>query len=136
METIELSEDGTILHIRIPMQLRKRGGKRLIINPDGQVFTPNTEVSMPDDPVVRALVNARRWQVMLESGEVNTIKDLAEKEKVNSSYLSRMLKLNSLAPQIVERILSGNYPDSINLASLRQGIPLDWNEQMRKFGVV
>lgn len=72
------SQGAQILHI--PMQLRRRGGRKVIITPDGGVGAPETEPAMPDDPVVRALVKARRWQTMLESGEASTIKDLAAKE--------------------------------------------------------
>ncbi|MBF0583622.1 MAG: hypothetical protein HQL80_05220 [Magnetococcales bacterium] len=117
------------------MQLRRRGGKKVIITPDGAVPEPGTEYSMPDDPLVKALVKAKRWQTMIESGEAGTIRDLAAKEGVESSYLARILRLNILSPAIVERVLTGNYPDSISLERLRTGIPLDWEEQGVKFGM-
>ncbi|MEO5366436.1 MAG: hypothetical protein H7831_08795 [Magnetococcus sp. WYHC-3] len=86
-------------------------------------------------PVVRALIRARRWQGLLESGEVATIKELAEKEGVEKSYLAKLLKLNILAPAIVDTILRGDYPDSISLEKLREGIPLDWEEQQELNGL-
>ena len=134
--TAWLSADGAILHIHIPMQLRRRGGKKVIVTPDGIVSRPGTEPAMSDDPLVKALVKARRWQTMIESGEVATIRDLAEKEGVESSYLARILRLNILSPAIVERVLTGDYPDTINLESLRKRIPLDWEEQAKVFGLV
>ncbi|MBF0311712.1 MAG: hypothetical protein HQL56_19550 [Magnetococcales bacterium] len=132
-----LSDDGTILHIHIPMQLRRRGGRKVIISPDGYTAEPGIAPTpaMPDDPIVRALLKARRWQSMLESREVATIKDLAEQEKLDPSYLARILRLNSLAPAIVEKILAGDYPDTISLRSLRDTIPFSWEEQTRRFGV-
>ncbi|MBF0626117.1 MAG: hypothetical protein HQL82_15080 [Magnetococcales bacterium] len=132
-----LSEDGTILHIHIPMQLRRRGGRKVILTPDGRTAATAAapKPAMPDDPVVRALIRARRWQGLLESGEVATIKELAEKEGVEKSYLAKLLKLNILAPVIVETILRGNYPDSLSLEKLRAGIPLDWEEQQELFGL-
>ena len=133
--TAWLSADGSILHIHIPMQLRRRGGRKVIVTPDGVVPRPGTERSMPEDPLVQALVKARRWQKMLESGEAATIKDLAEKEGVEKSYLARTLRLNILSPAIVERVMTGDYPDTISLASLRGKIPLDWEEQARAFGM-
>ena len=133
--TTRLSDDGTILHIHIPMKLRRRGGRKVIITSDGGVYNPDSEPAMPDDPVVKALAKARRWQTMLESGETATIKDLADKEGVERSYLARTLKLNILAPHIVEKVLAGDYPDSISLESLRGKIPLDWEEQQQRFGV-
>ncbi|MBF0184714.1 MAG: hypothetical protein HQM06_10050 [Magnetococcales bacterium] len=130
-----LSEDGTILHIHIPMQLKRRGGRKVIITGDGEVFSPASTVTLPDDPMVKALVKARCWQGMLESGEYATIRELAEEEGIERSYLARILRLNVLAPSIVERVLAGNYPPAINLEKLRTGIPLDWEEQERLFGV-
>ena len=133
--TAWLSADGNILHIHIPMKLRRRGGKKVIITPDGAVPTPGRD-NICADPLVQAMVKARRWQKMLESGEVATIKDLAAKEGVDRSYIGRLLKLNVLSPAIVERVLTGDYPESINLETLRLGIPLDWDEQAEMFGVV
>lgn len=132
--TARLSVDGKILHIHIPMQLRRRGGRKVIITPDGGVGASGAEPAMPDDPVVRALVKARKWQTMLETGEAATIKDLAVKEGVERSYLARLLRLNSLSPVIVDAILLGNYPETISLETLRAGIPLDWEEQLRWYG--
>ena len=135
-----LSPDGAILHIHIPMKLRKRGGRagrKVIITSDGNNWDGKQvlKCAMPDDPVVVALVKARRWQKMLESGEVATIKELAAKEGVDSSYMARLLKLNVLAPAIVEKVLGGGCGDGISLESLRGGIPLEWGEQGRVFGV-
>ncbi|MEO5350694.1 MAG: hypothetical protein H7836_13780 [Magnetococcus sp. YQC-3] len=133
--TARLSADGTILHIHIPICLRRRGGKKVIITPDGRAPRPDSASPVTDDPLVKALIKARRWQTMLESGEVATIKDLAVKEGVERSYLARTLRLNILSPTIVERVLTGHYPDSISLEKLRAGIPLAWEEQGVKFGV-
>ena len=127
-----LSADGAILHIHIPMQLKRRGRHKVMVP---AVPKPGDERSVVEDPLVNALVRARRWQKILESGEVATIKDLAAKEGVDRSYLARLLKLNVLSPAIVERVLTGNYPDPINLETLRVGIPLLWGEQERVFGV-
>lgn len=133
-----LSPDGAILHIHIPMKLRKRGGRKVIVTADGNSWdgAKGLECAMPDDPVVQALVKARRWQKMLESGDVATIKELAAQEGVDRSYMARLLKLNVLAPDIVEQILAGDYSDAINLETLRKGIPLEWDEQREKFLVV
>ena len=133
--TAWLSADGDILHIHIPMQLRRRGGKKVIITGDGVAMEPGSERSVTEDPLVRAMVKARRWQTMLESGEAATIKDLAVKEGVDRTYMARLLKLNVLSPAIVERVLTGDYPDSVSLETLRLGIPLDWDEQAEMFGV-
>ena len=128
-----LSEDGAILNIHIPWKLRRRGGKKVIVTADGRTVDPGAGPAMPDDPVVRALVKARRWQNMLENGEAATIADLARKEGVDNSLMARTLRLNALAPVIVEAILDGSYPDTISLESLRRPIPLSWEEQAAYF---
>ncbi|MBF0461425.1 MAG: hypothetical protein HQL87_08515 [Magnetococcales bacterium] len=133
--TAWLSADGAILHIHIPMKLRRRGGKKVIITPDGVTPGPGSAQAVTEDPLVRALVKARRWQTMLEAGEAATIKDLAAKEGVDRTYMARLLKLNILSPAIVERVLTGDYPESVNLETLRLGIPLDWADQAELFGV-
>jgi hypothetical protein len=124
----QLSDDGTILHIHIPMKLRRRGGRKVIVTSGDPPLKADSDF-LHKDPLVRALAKARRWQTMLENGEAATIKDLALELKVDKSFLARILRLSSLAPDIVEIILSGDYPDSINLETLRQGIPLSWSEQ-------
>lgn len=67
--TARLSADGTILHIHIPMCLRRRGGRKGIITPDGASPRPGSASPVTDDSLVQALFKARRWQTMLESGE-------------------------------------------------------------------
>ncbi|MBF0147130.1 MAG: hypothetical protein HQL85_13270 [Magnetococcales bacterium] len=127
-----LSDDGTILHIHIPMALRRRGGKKVIVT-SGAAKTSDEPDRFHEDPVVRALVKARRWQGMLENGEAATIQDLARQEGVDKSFMARTLRLNALAPDIVEMILAGDYPDTISLEVLRRGISLNWDEQRNTF---
>lgn len=132
--TATISDDGTILHIHIPWKLRRRGGKKVIITPDGDHHqSANDAIPIHHDPLVRALGKARRWQNMLENGEATTIKELAEMENTDKAVVSRTLRLNDLAPDIVGMILSGDYPDSLDLKTFRSGIPLDWEEQRRLF---
>ena len=131
----QLSDDGAILHIHIPMKLRRRGGRKVIII-SGDPASKPASASLNEDTMVRALVKARRWQVMLEKEEVSTIKDLAQKEGVDKSFMARILRLNSLAPDIIDKILSGDYPDSISLESLRRGIPVSWKEQKVMFNML
>ena len=48
---------------------------------------------------------------MLETGDYATVGELAAAERVNSSYMSRVLRLTLLAPDIVEAILDGRAAD-------------------------
>ena len=60
-----------------------------------------------------ALAQAFRWRRMMETGRYSTIDELAAAEKINSSYVSRLLRLTLLAPDIVEAILDGRQPDGV-----------------------
>jgi hypothetical protein len=71
---------------------------------------------------------------MLETGEFATAKDLATREKINPSYLGRVLRLTLLAPDLAQRILDGTQPSGLQLDQLFRSIPEDWTEQRKTFG--
>jgi hypothetical protein len=93
------------LTIRIPMRLQRRGGRKLIMTPDGAA-APARKLSR-DETLVKALVRAHRWRRKIESGRAKSITDLAEQERVTNAYVCRLLPLTCLAPDIVEAILEG-----------------------------
>ena len=66
---------------------------------------------------------------MLETGRFATINELAAAEKINSSYVSRVLRLTLLAPDIVEAILDGRQPEQMGLDLLLRPFPVDWHQQ-------
>ena len=74
---------------------------------------------------------AFRWRKLLETGVYGTIEELAAAEKINSSYVSRILRLTLLAPDIVETILEGRQPVEMTLAALMRPLPRLWQEQVR-----
>ncbi len=122
-----LSKDGKTLTVRVPMELRKHGGRKLIIAPDGGTWAPPR--SRIDNTMVRALARAHRWKRLLESGEFGSIVELANAENVNTSYLCRILRLTLLAPEIVEAILDGRQPAEITLALLMEPFSINWLAQ-------
>jgi hypothetical protein len=131
--TITVTETGN-LHIHIPMLIRRMRGRKVIIAPkslDGDV---------PDSPgtvqaaIVQALARASSWAEVLESGEAKSISDLAMNLDVDNSYVARILKLSTLAPDIVEAILNGEEPTGLSLAKLTKTFPTDWDEQRAMFG--
>jgi len=65
----------------------------------------------------------------MESGRYGTLNELAAAEKINSSYVSRLLRLTLLAPDIVEAILDGRQPDGVTLPSLMEPFPAEWVSQ-------
>jgi hypothetical protein len=120
------------LTIRIPMRLQRRGGRKLIMTPQGA----EVPASKPhrDETLVKALVRAHRWRRRIESGKAKSITDLSEQEGVTDAYVCRLLPLTCLAPDIVEAILDGRHPKGLRLAEMLGNGPLDWNEQRSGWG--
>jgi hypothetical protein len=88
--------------------------------------------SLVDGTLVKALARAPRWQGMLEGGEYGSIEELARAEKINPSYLARVLRLTLLAPEIVESILDGRHdPERAALERLMRPFPALWGEQLQ-----
>ena len=83
----------------------------------------------PDNTLVKVLARAFRWKRMLESGEFATISELAEREGIAPSYVTRVLRLTLLAPEIVDLILEGRLGPEVRLAALLEPFPLEWTEQ-------
>jgi hypothetical protein len=115
------------LTIRIPIRLQRRGGRKLIMMPEG-VATPARKPSR-DETLIKALVRAHRWRRRIESGQARSVTDLAEQEGVTDAYVCRLLPLTCLAPYIVEAILDGRQPKGLKLVEMLGNGPLGWGEQ-------
>jgi hypothetical protein len=115
------------LTIRIPIRLQRRGGRKLIMTPDG-VAAPPRKPSR-DETLIKALVRAHRWRRRIECGQARSITDLAEQERVTDAYVCRILPLTCLAPDIVEAILDGRQPKGMRLAEMLGSWPVGWEEQ-------
>ena len=124
-----LSKDGRTITVRIPITLRHQGGRKQVVTPAGATpWVPaRTRV---DSTLVKAIVRAHRWRDMLESGDYATVRDLAKAEAINESYLGRVLRLTLLAPEIVEAILEGKQPATLELDNFMQQFPLEWDKQL------
>jgi hypothetical protein len=120
------------LTIRIPIRLRRRGGRKLIMTPEGAAMP--APKPRRDDTLIKALVRAHRWRRKIESGQARSVTDLAEQEGVTDAYVCRLLPLTCLAPDIVEAVLDGRQPKGLRLADvLGNGLPA-WEEQRRAWG--
>ena len=135
MASAEISKDGGSLTVRVPLAFRKRGGRKLVVAPPGSDswVPPRTRV---DNTLVKAIARAHRWKQLLESGEFTTIHDLAAAEKINPSYLSRILRLTLLAPDIVESVLNGRQPAGLQLDVLMAPFPMEWKQQRVLFRLI
>ncbi len=114
--------------ISVPFTIRTRGGRKLILTPDGTPASPPTR-SRPDSALIKALARGFRWQKMLREGDYQTLEEIADAENINPSYVSRMLRMTLLAPEIVEAILAGSHPAGLTRSKAMQPFPLEWQNQ-------
>ena len=117
----------------VPMTFRRIGGRKRIVLPDGTLYNPQQPVSI-DNAIVRALARAFRWRRQLESGRHASINELAKADRIDRGYVSKVLRLTLLAPDIVEAILAGRQPQGLKLADLLEPFPVAWVEQRERFG--
>jgi hypothetical protein len=131
--SITPSTDGRYVDVFVPITFKKMGGRKTIIASDApELVTPHSNAT--NTTLIKALSRAWRWQQLLDVGTYSSIAEMADKEGINRSYLSRTIRLALLAPDIVEAILSGTQPPTLQLADLEKPFPIDWKEQRAQFG--
>ncbi len=114
--------------VTVPFAIRKRGGRKLVITPDGLAAAPAPRARV-DSALLKALARGFRWRKLLETGEFTTIEEIADAENINSSYVSRVLRMTSLAPEIVEAILAGKQPEGLTMEKAMRPFPCEWVRQ-------
>jgi hypothetical protein len=128
--TIDPVSDDTIT-LTEPVRLRRTGLALRLVQRDGRPVSKGK----PDPGLIALLRKARNWWQQLQTGTID-IATIAREEKVNDSWVSRIVRLNFLAPAIVEAILAGTQPASVSATSLRTAsLPIDWDEQIATFGM-
>jgi hypothetical protein len=110
--------------LHVPFHIVKRGGRKEMQLPD-RVRQERT----PDSALIKALARAFRWKRILESGEFTTIAELAEREGIASSYMTRVLRLTLLAPDIIEAILDGRHGPEVTLVQVLEPFAIEWQGQ-------
>ena len=110
------------------MRFQRRGGRKRIVAPDGSEIAP-TSKPQPDGTLVKALARAWRWQRMLDEGVYTSVSEIGDAENISKSYVSRILRLALLAPDIVEAILAGSTDQVLMLEKLERPLPASWDEQ-------
>ena len=119
-----MSEAAHTVTVVIPLSVKPRGGWKAMVTPGVLALERRQDVTL-----IKAVARAFRWRRMLEAGRFATINELAADEKINSSYVSRVLRLTLLAPDIVEAILDGRQPDGMTLPALIKPFPALWAAQ-------
>ena len=130
----KIKSDGRTITVRVPIAIRKRGGKKIVLAPDGTPGVSALFCQKVDNAMVKAIARALRWRDMLENGTHATVKEIATAEKINESYVARVLRLTLLAPDIVESIIDGRQPAKVSLAALMRAFPHVWANQTKIFG--
>lgn len=125
----KVMDDGRTVTVRVPISIRRRGGRKLVLAPDGTNVTTAAVFRRIDNAMIKAIARAFRWREMLENGTHATIAEIAAAEKINESYVGRVLRLTLLAPDIVEAILGGRQPAELTLAVLMRPFPVEWKAQ-------
>ena len=112
------------LCVHVPFRIRKRGGRKVMEIPGGASAARQTV----DNTMIKALARAFRWKRMLESGEFTTIAELAAKEGIAPSYMTRVMRMTLLSPDRVEAILDGRQGAEVTLAGLLELLPGEWGK--------
>ena len=131
--TIRPTADGGLL-LHVPMLMRKRFGRKLIIAPEGLDGSNTGDHRASQERLVAILARAHAWTRLLDEGKYGSTKQLADALGKDPSYVARVLRLATLAPDIIEAIFNGEEPNGLSLSKLVQPFPDDWSEQRKHFG--
>lgn len=120
------------LTVSVAINIRHRRSRKQITLPSGEIFQPDVK-NCPPTPLQLALARGYRWLAMLESGEVKSLAEIARRERVDDSYVSRIVNLASLAPDMVAAILDESIPQDLTLLDIAVDPPLLWDDQRNKY---
>jgi hypothetical protein len=136
MEQPKVTSDGRTITVRVPIAIRQRGGRKVVLAPDGSPGSARLLCREPDNAMIKAVARAFRWREMLEEGTHATITELAHAERIDHSYVGRVMRLTLLAPAIVEAIVAGRQEETLTLGTLMRSLPAEWKHQEATFGML
>jgi hypothetical protein len=117
--------------VRVPLAIRKRGGRKVVVSPDGSVLptAPRHVTTNADPSLLKALGRAFRWKRLLDDGTDASVSDIARAEKLDRTYVGDVLRLTLLAPGTITAILDGAHDAELTLPSLMAGVDVVWECQ-------
>jgi len=124
-----LTVEGDCLVVQVPLQIKRRRGRKEVIAPVG-LGADDPPPARTNESLATTIARAHRWREVLEAGRHSTIRELAHDLGMDHSYVARILRLTSLAPDIVEAIVDGAEPGRLSLEKLYRAPP-EWEEQRR-----
>jgi hypothetical protein len=122
---IRAASDGTLM-LRIPITVRRRSARKQVLSPQAPDEAP-TPVELT--PFQLALVRGHRWLAMLESGDAANLLEIAKRENIDPSLVSRLINMTTLGPEIVQEILDDAIPTDVPLLKLSMALPEIWADQ-------
>ncbi len=124
-------EQHDLLYLNVDARLKRCGGEvRLVVPPRSTGEVPSDQVPS----LLKAIARGHDWRARIIAGKVSGPRKLSDQTGLNERYVTRILRCAFLAPDIVEAILDGRQPGDFSLEKLRNGVPLDWAEQRKRFG--
>ena len=104
----------------------------LIVRP-----SDNVRIKTVDSKLVSIVSKGHDWFTRLSSGRCTSIQEIAQAEKVSSQYVTRVIYLAFLAPDIVQRIVCGDHPADLTGDRLIRMVPFpsDWEAQRVLLGL-
>ena len=126
MSEVKVLDNGNVL-VTVPVSFRFRSGRKRLI------FQGNDSLEI--DPLAMNLARAYRWQALIDSGTYSNTIELADAIGKDPAYVSRLIRLTLLAPEIVHAILAGTLQKTVSMETLRKELPVRWADQKKLFGV-
>ncbi len=126
-ETLVAQHDELIF--MLPIRAVFRGGRTHFLSASSQLASETTRT---DAVLIKALARAHTWLTLLADGTVTSVEDLAVRVSQDRGYVTRVLRLAFLSPEITRSILAGRQRPGLSLRELLDTeIPLSWSEQSR-----
>lgn len=120
-----------VVTVHVPMHIKRRGVEMRLVIP-GQ----RRETAKADPALLKAIARGYAWFDELASGRSTSAAEIAKREGVSDRYVSHLLPLAFLAPNIVEAIVAGQHPADLSTKTLteRVDLPLSWDDQRSRLG--
>ena len=123
-QTVDLGED--TLQIIVRSHLLRCGKQMKLI-----LGTNASGGSAPNPQLINLVVQAKQWFAGLSTSKYSTLSDVAKGVNLDKSYVSRVITLAFLAPDILEKIITGDHSHLLTPERLRKAcpLPLRWEDQ-------
>jgi len=122
------------IDIFIPIAIKKRSGTAMLMMPKNVKF--ENQKTYFDDKLIKTIGKAYKWKMEMEEGKFESLADIARKEKVGTSYVSKVFNLNFLSPKIIKAAFTGTQPRTLRLQDIitNRKLPDLWQEQEEMLG--